>query len=49
MSAYYKSLIAFGLGVGLVSLGFLFSDDTLRQLGYGALASSPLVFAVPNR
>lgn len=49
MSAYAKSLVAFGLGVGLVSLGFLLSDDTLREIGYGALAASPLVFRVPNR
>lgn len=48
MSAYYKSLVAFCLGVGLVALGFLLSDETLRQIGYGALAASPLVYGVPN-
>lgn len=48
MSAYAKTLIAFALGLLLVILGFVVEDETLRQIGYGALAASPLVYAVPN-
>lgn len=48
LGRYAKALVPLTAGAALVALGFALGDDTLRTLGYGAISSSPFVYAIPN-
>lgn len=48
MSTYAKSVASLGLGLALFLVGYFLHEPDLRLLGYGAIAASPLVFAVRN-
>jgi hypothetical protein len=49
LDPYAKAVVPFVVGVILVVVGVIVNDDTLRQLGLGALGSSPLVYAANNQ
>jgi uncharacterized membrane protein YiaA len=48
LKPYAKALVALAAGVVVFLVGVIADDDTLKQIGIGAIAASPLVYGVKN-
>lgn len=46
---YAKAVVALAAGIVVFLVGVAVGDDTVKALGIGAIASSPLVYAAKNQ